>query len=250
MLSFVIPAHNEELLLGRTLAAIHAAARRVGTPYEIVVADDASTDRTAAVAAEHGARVVAVRNRQIAATRNAGARAASGDILIFVDADTIVNPAVVSSTLSALAAGAVAGGAAMRLDGKVPLYGRVLTSIVLTGMRAGRLAAGCYLFCSRAAFEAAGGFDERLFAAEEIALSRALQRHGRMVILRDAVETSGRKLRTYSGWEILRLLSVLALAGRRALGSRQHLDLWYGARRVDGGSHRAADETSTSRVSV
>jgi glycosyltransferase involved in cell wall biosynthesis len=250
VLSFVVPAHNEELLLGRTLAAIHAAARRVGKPYEIVVADDASTDRTAAVASEHGARLVAVRNRQIAATRNAGARAATGDVLIFVDADTIVNAAVVSSTLSALGAGAVAGGASMRLDGKIPWYGRVLTFIVLTGMRAGRLAAGCYFFCSRAAFEAAGGFDERLFVTEEIAFSRALQRHGRMVILRDAVETSGRKLRTYSGWEILRLLSILAMSGRRALRSRRHLDLWYGARRVDDGRQRAADETSTSRASV
>ena len=249
MISFVVPAHNEELLLGRTLAAIHAAARRVGRPYEVIVADDDSTDRTAGVAAEHGARVVAVRNRQIAATRNAGARAAIGDILIFVDADTIVNAAVVASTVSALAAGAIGGGASMRLDGKIPWYGRVLTFIVLAGMRAGRLAAGCYLFCSRAAFEAAGGFDERLFATEEIALSRALQRHGRMVILRDAVETSGRKLRTYSGWEILRLLATLATSGRRALRSRHHLDLWYGARRVDDRRQRT-EETSTSRASV
>ena len=245
MLTFVVPAHNEELLLGRTLAAIHAAARRVGRPYEVIVADDDSTDRTAAVAAEHGARVVAVRNRQIAATRNAGARAAFGDVLIFVDADTIVSAAVVSASLTALEAGAVGGGASMRLDGRIPWYGRLMTVIVLAGMRAGRLAAGCYLFCTRTAFEAAGGFDERLFATEEIALSRALQRHGRLVILRDAVETSGRKLRTYSGWEILRLLAALATSGRRALRSRRHLDLWYGARRVDA----AASETSTSRAS-
>ena len=245
MLTFVVPAHNEELLLGRTLAAIHAAARRVGRPYEVIVADDDSTDRTAAVAAEHGARVVAVRNRQIAATRNAGARAAIGDVLIFVDADTIVSAALVSASLAALEAGAVGGGASMRLDGRIPWYGRVMTLIVLAGMRAGRLAAGCYLFCTRAAFEAAGGFDERLFATEEIALSRALQRLGRLVILRDAVETSGRKLRTYSGWEILRLLATLATSGRSALRSRRHLDLWYGARRID----EAASETSTSRAS-
>jgi cellulose synthase/poly-beta-1,6-N-acetylglucosamine synthase-like glycosyltransferase len=249
VISFVVPAHNEELLLGRTLAAIHAAARRVGRPYEVIVADDDSTDRTAAVAVEHGARVVAVRHRQIAATRNAGARSAIGDVLVFVDADTIVNAAVVSASLSALEAGAVGGGASMRLDGRIPWYGRLLTFIVLTVMRAACLAAGCYLFCRRAAFDAAGGFDERLFATEEIALSRALQRHGRMVILREAVETSGRKLRTYSGWEILRLLATLATSGRRALRSRRHLDLWYGARRVDDDRQRAAAETSTSRVS-
>lgn len=233
MISFVVPAHNEELLLGRTLASIHAAGRSIGRPYEVVVVEDSSTDRTAAVATEHGARVVHVRHRQIAATRNAGARAAAGSVLIFVDADTIVSRAVVAASLAALDGGAVAGGSSMRLDGRVPFYGRLLTFVVLTTMRAGRLAAGCYLFCTRAAFEAAGGFDERLFATEEIALSRALQRHGRVVIVREAVETSGRKLRTYSGWEILRLLGALMASGGRALRSRRHLDLWYGARRLD-----------------
>jgi len=233
VISFVVPAHNEELLLGRTLAAIHAAARRSGRPYEIVVADDASTDRTAAVAAEHAARVVPIVRRQIAAARNAGARAATGDVLIFVDADTIVSPEVVAATLAALADGAVAGGASLRLDGRIPWYGRLMSAVVLTTMRVGRLAAGCYVFCTRPAFEAVGGFDERLFATEEIALSRALHRQGRMVILQEAVETSGRKLRTHSGWEILRLLFTMATPGRGAVRSRRHLDLWYGGRRID-----------------
>jgi cellulose synthase/poly-beta-1,6-N-acetylglucosamine synthase-like glycosyltransferase len=233
VISFVVPAHNEELLLGRTLAAIHAAARRSGHPYEIVVADDASSDRTAAVAAEHGACVVPIVRRQIAAARNAGARAATGDVLIFVDADTIVSPEVVAATLAALAQGAVAGGASLRLDGRIPWYGRVMSAVVLMTMRIGRLAAGCYVFCTRAAFDATGGFDERLFATEEITLSRALHRQGRMVILREAVETSGRKLRTHSGWEILRLVVTMATSGRGAVRSRRHLDLWYGGRRID-----------------
>ena len=233
MISFVVPAHNEEQLLGRTLTAIHAAARRSGRPYEIVVADDASADRTAAVAVEHGARVVPIVRRQIAAARNAGAGAAVGDILIFVDADTIVGPEVVAATLAALDAGAVAGGASLRLDGRIPWYGRLMAAIVLTTMRIGRLAAGCYVFCTRTAFDAVGGFDERLFATEEIALSRALHREGRMVILREAVETSGRKLRTHSGWEILRVMFAMATSGRGAVRSRRHLDLWYGGRRID-----------------
>ena len=237
-MSFVVPAHNEELLLGRTLASIHAAVRRAGRRYEIVVVDDASTDRTAAVAAEHRARVVPIARRQIAAARNAGARAAAGDILIFVDADTLVTAEVIDATLAALDGGAVAGGAAMRLDGRVPWYGRVMAFLVLAGMRAGRFAAGCYLFCTRAAFDAAGGFDERLYATEEIALSRALHRQGRMVILREAVETSGRKLRTYSGWEILRQVVAMVTPGLRALRSRRHLDMWDGCRRPDPGANR------------
>ncbi|HET7216422.1 MAG TPA: glycosyltransferase [Vicinamibacterales bacterium] len=233
MISFVVPAYNEERMLGRTLASIHAAARAIGLPYEIVVADDSSTDATGAIAEAHGARVIAVAHRQIAATRNAGARAAAGEILIFVDADTIVNADVVEATIAAIERGAAGGGAAFRLDGRIPWHGRLLAVVVAGAMRMGRLAAGCYLFCTRTAFEAVGGFDERLFATEEIALSRALARHGRMVILRVSVETSGRKLRTHSGWEILRVISALLSSGAGAVRSRRHLDIWYGARRVD-----------------
>jgi len=235
MISFIVPAYNEEPLIGRTLAALHAAARDTGEAYEIVVVDDGSTDATAEVAIDHGARVLRVQHRQIASTRNAGARAASGDILMFVDADTIVTGATLNAALAALRAGAVAGGASLRLDGRLPWHGRVLLVVVRAGMRLGRLAAGCYVFCTRAAFEAAGGFDERLFASEEIALSRALARQGRVVILRETVVSSGRKLRTHSGWEIFGLMSAVVRQGRRALRSRERLGLWYGDRRSDPG---------------
>src|ERR1044072_1677368 len=66
MLSFVVPAYNEELELPSTLAAIHAAARGSSDPYEIIVVNDASTDATEAVAVAGGARVVTINRRQIA----------------------------------------------------------------------------------------------------------------------------------------------------------------------------------------
>jgi glycosyltransferase involved in cell wall biosynthesis len=233
MLSFVIPAYNEEALLGRTLAALGAAAPAGGVPFEVVVADDASTDHTAAIAREHGARVVAVQHRQIAATRNAGARAASGDWLVFVDADTVVTPEAVRAAVSALRAGAAGGGCALRFDGRLPLYARLPVAAVNPLYRLLGLASGCFLFCTRAAFEAAGGFDERLYGAEEAALSRALRRHGRFVVLREGVTTSGRKLRTHGAGEIFGLLARLAVSGPRALRRRDGLDLWYGPRRPD-----------------
>ena len=94
----------------------------------------------------------------------------------------------------------------------------------------GALAAGCYVFSRRAAFEAVGGFDEKLFAGEELALSRALAKQGRVVILRESVLSSGRKLRTHSGWEIL-ADRCRHRPGQRSLHSRDDLDLWYGGRR-------------------
>jgi glycosyltransferase involved in cell wall biosynthesis len=233
MISFIIPAYNEERLLGPTLSALHAAARQLAQPYEVIVVDDGSTDGTAAIARTYGATVVSVHHRQIARTRNAGARAASGDTLIFVDADTLIDQATVTASLEALRRGAVGGGATLRLDGHLPWHGWLALWLVRAGMRVGRFAAGCYLFCTRAAFEAAGGFDEALFATEEIALSRALQRHGRVVILRESVVSSGRKLRTFSGWELLRLYGALLRSGPRVLRSRDQLELWYGRRRTD-----------------
>jgi hypothetical protein len=99
--------------------------------------------------------------------------------------------------------------------------------------RALGIACGCFLFCTRGAFDAAGGFDETLFASEEITMSRALKRQGRFVVLRESVTTSGRKLRMYSGKDVLRLFGSLLLAGPKALRSRDALEVWYGGRRED-----------------
>jgi GT2 family glycosyltransferase len=174
---------------------------------------------------------MAVEYRHIAATRNAGARAALGDSLVFVDADTLVDASVVRAALAALQGGAVGGGAAVRLQGDQAWHARVGVGWFVWLFRAARIAPGCFLFCTRAAFDAAGGFDETYYAGEDVALSRALAKQGRFVILRDAVYTSGRKLRTFSLWEHLRFLLRFARSGRRMLRSRQGLELWYGKRR-------------------
>src|SRR3954466_6504212 len=83
MISFIVPAHNEEACLGRTLEAIRESADGLALAHEIIVVNDASSDRTAEIASEHKARVVDVKHRQIAATRNSGARTAVGDRLFF-----------------------------------------------------------------------------------------------------------------------------------------------------------------------
>ena len=236
MISFVVPAHNEDQLLGRTLSALNGAARALGEPFEVVVADDASTDRTAEVARGYGARVVAVNRRQIAATRNAGARAATGEMLIFVDADTVVTEAAIRAAVAAMRRGAVGGGCATRFDGHIPLYARVLLATAIPLYRLMGFAAGCFLFCTREAFHAVGGFDETMFGAEEAAMSRSLARRGRFVVLRESVTTSGRKLRAYSARELLGVLGRLALRGPNSVRRREGLDMWYGDRRPDPGS--------------
>ena len=233
MVSFVVPAWNEEVLLGRTLKSIFAAGQALNVPFEVVVADDASTDRTAEIARENGARVVSINRRQIAASRNAGARAAQGDLLIFVDADTLVTPGVIRAAIDAVRSGAVGGGCAVNFDGWVPGYARRLLPIFIRIYRAAGLAAGCFLFCTRRAFDAVGGFDEKVYASEECWMSWALKRQGRFVLLRESVMTSGRKLRTYSGSEILKMLFWLTIRFRLSSREQRGMEIWYGPRRPD-----------------
>lgn len=78
-----------------------------------------------------------------------------------------------------------------------------------------------------------GGFDEAFFGAEDLVLSAALNRHGRFVILREVVKTSGRTLRTHSLGSMLWLLLRLTFGGTRVIKQRTGMELWYGERRDD-----------------
>lgn len=230
-ISFIVPAYNESMELPTTLRSIHRAARGTGSDYEIVVVDDASTDDTAELARKLDARVNPISRRQIAAARNAGARAARGETLVFVDADTHIAPEHVSGVFRALEQGCAGGGARVLIGGKVPFWARTLVrvfSFVYFGLSLG---AGAFLFTTRENFQAIGGFDEEYFAGEEVIFSLALKKLGRFTLLANPVVTSGRKLRIYSRGKILRRTFAIIFGGRRAVTSRHKLDLWYGGER-------------------
>jgi GT2 family glycosyltransferase len=96
-----------------------------------------------------------------------------------------------------------------------------------------RLAAGCFVFCTRSTFLTVGGFNEAYYCAEEVVLSRALGRLGRFVVLQESVTTSARKFRTYSTRELLTSMFRIAVRGPKAMQHREGLELWYGERRND-----------------
>jgi len=238
MISFIVPAHNEEALIGATVNAIVTAARAVNQPFEVIVSCDACTDRTAELATAAGARAVHVDKRQIAAVRNAGAREAKGDIFVFVDADTLLNQNVLRAALTALERGAVGGGALVLMDQKLTLSLRFFMLIWDTLSRVARYAAGCFVFVRRADFEAVGGFDERFYASEEIWLSRALKQRGRFVVLHERVVTSGRKLRMYGAGELFGLTIKLLWKGPKSWQKRDDLGLWYDGKRETSDTRR------------
>jgi len=230
-ISFIVPAYNEETELPGTLQNVHSAAGGVGCDYEIVLVDDGSTDATASIGEKLEARVISINCRQIAAARNAGARAATGDVFIFIDADTRITADHVSNVIGALDSGYVGGGSRLRVDDKIPRWGRILFATFTTVYFALQLGAGAFLFTTRANFFAVGGFDETYFAGEEILFTFALKKLGRFKILSEPATTSGRKLRLYSGGEISRHAFALLCGGRRAVMSRHKLAMWYGGER-------------------
>lgn len=239
-ISVVVPAFNEEQLLPGSLRSIRAAMEafdRRNWASELIVCDNNSTDSTAAVAREAGARVVFEPVNQISRARNAGAAAASGDWIIFVDADSHPSAGLFSDAADAISAGrCLAGGSTVTYPNT-----RSATALAV-GMwnvlsRIMRWAAGSFIFCEAAAFRAAGGFSEELYASEEVDLSRRLKRIARrdrrtiVILHRHPLLTSDRKLRLY-GWRQLSWFALKTiLSGGRTLRSRKDCFAWYDGQR-------------------
>ena len=231
VISFIVPAYNEELELPATLRSIQDAARLAGEGFELIVVDDASTDATARIAHAAGATVVPIIRRQIAASRNAGARASRGEILFFVDADTRINAIHVREGIAALKSGFSGGSARIVAEGNIPWWGRFSLKVFCALYFAAKLGAGAFIFTTRQNFEKVGGFDEQYFAGEEVFLSLALKKLGKFKILPEPMITSGRKLRMHSGWHLWWRSTRMLLGGLKSYRSRDQLDLWYDGKR-------------------
>jgi glycosyltransferase involved in cell wall biosynthesis len=232
--SFIIPAYNEEAYLPKTLASLKDAMLTLDEfRGEIVVANNNSTDRTAAIAEASGARVIFEKHRQISRARNAGAQEALGRYLIFIDSDTTISPVLLKKTLTALGSGAVCGGGTIvEFDGHVPFLAKFALIVWLILSRTFKWACGAYVFCTREAFVETGGFDERYYASEEIHFSRALRRWGQkkgksFVILEEPIISSSRKLVWYSTWEILTMTLGLLLYFKPLRNRNACYKMWY-----------------------
>jgi glycosyltransferase involved in cell wall biosynthesis len=239
-ISVLVPAYNEAVGLGASLTSIRAAVRAFearGWTSELVVCDNNSSDGTAAVARAHGARVVFEPVNQISRARNAAAAAATGEWLVFVDADSHPSPALMSDVAEAIATGrCLAGGSTVVMDGGGRL-GRVMVGAWNLLSRATRWAAGSFIFVESAAFRAVGGFSDELFASEEIDLFRRLKRAARrarrriVILHRHPLATSGRKFELYSPGEIVGFVLRTMFTGGRTLRRADGCSVWYDGRR-------------------
>jgi rSAM/selenodomain-associated transferase 2 len=208
-ISVVIPALNEEAFLAQTLRALAPEG-----PHEVLVVDGGSTDATCRIAAQ-GARLVrGPRGR--AAQMNLGAAQATGDALLFLHADCMVEPGALRAAAQALARCGVAAGC-FRMTVTAPgfLY-RMIDACATARVRLTGLIYGDQgLFVSRDLFEQLGGFPP-LRLMEDVFLSLRLRRRGRVVVVPRRIFVSPRRWQrhgvvrqTLRNWT----LTALAAAG-------------------------------------
>lgn len=235
--SVVIPAHNEENYIGKCLKAIRAAEEQAAPDtVQIIVAANRCTDRTAEIAAGFGAEVIDNQDKCIASIRNAGARAATGDILVTVDADTFIAPGTFCEIRSLLDSGKYIGGGAM------PVFDRASPGIALTSLyilflmlpeifRSKALLSGAVFWCKKADFDAVGGFDESLVSLEDLDFAKRLKKHGEAsgrkygTLKKSKIYTSARKFDQFGDWYLLknRKLTKAIFTGK----DREAADRYY-----------------------
>jgi glycosyltransferase involved in cell wall biosynthesis len=196
--SIVIPARDEERYLPICLDSIERAASACHARVEVIVVVNRCTDRTEQIARERGAVVVRNDARCLAAIRNAGARAASNDILVTIDADSAMSPGLLADIDRCLASGRYVGGGTRFVFDRFSLGLWLLLLLVTPLIVLLNIASGC-LWCRRRDFVRLGGFDERRIAWEDVDFARRLKRLGRSqgrrfkVLLRSPIRTSARK---------------------------------------------------------
>lgn len=209
-LSVIVPAYNEAAALPDTLARIRLSLKAASAESELIVVDNASEDATAKLAHEAGARVIHEPTRNIAAVRNAGAREAGGDVLVFVDADTLVPERLFGEILRALEDERCYGGAvAVEYD----CLERRWMSWYLAGWKFWatifHFAQGAAQYARRQAFVAVHGYDEGIFMGEDVELYRRIRRYAKRqggyvsVLNEPKVLTSGRRFNRMTPWKIL-----------------------------------------------
>ena len=219
-LSVIVPTFNEEAVIAETLRrAVETLA-----PYEVIVADACSTDRTAERARPY-ANVLALPMTRGAAL-NRAATSATGDVLLFLHADTMLPIGAAAAIAGALQEADVIGGAfRLRLDHPGRLAALVAFNVNLRSSLFNTFFGDQALFVRREVFARAGGFKD-WSVMEDLEILARLRRHGRLVLLHEEVVTSARR-HEKNGWlTTIGTIWIMTLLNR--LGVPGHAMIrWY-----------------------
>jgi uncharacterized protein len=219
-LSVIIPAHNEEATIGQTLAYTCERLR----PHELIVANVSSTDRTGEIA-RRWAKVLTLETTRGTALNQAAALA-TGNVLLFLHADTLPPAGACGLIEAALENACVVGGAfRLRLDDPGRLARLVSRGVNLRSALLGTFFGDQGLFVRREVFTEVGGYRD-WSVMEDLEILSRLRRHGRLALLRAEVVTSARRHRR-SGWlKTLTTVWAICLLFRLGVPSQAMLRLY------------------------
>lgn len=234
-ISVVIPAYNEENFIGNTLENVKATVAEyvdsTGNEVEILVVDNNSSDRTGEIAEAQGARVIFEPKNQIAAARNAGGKAAQGEIVAFLDADDHMSSNLLCLVDKVMASDRYIGGGVRQKREResliIKIWHAYMSSILwFCGISAG------LMYTHRDTFNKLGGFDEKLYAGEDAQFLLDLKRLGKKqgksfcVIKEGYVIKSTRKFDHYGGIRVLGEWLSFILKPKKAR-AKDACTFWY-----------------------
>src|SRR5436190_4067901 len=196
-ISVIIPAHNEEAYLGHTLEALRCQSHPA---YEIIVVTNGCTDRTAEIASGRCDQLITLSQRGLGAARNRGARRARGELLVFLDADTLLEPDALEIIARTFNHGAAAGTLKGRPDSdRLPYRLIYFLKNFIHGALLHHGSSGVIL-CWKKQFARLGGFDERLEVRENSDLINRLERFGAYQYIGGTAATTSMRRYERRGW--------------------------------------------------
>jgi len=239
-ISLIIPAYNEEKYIGRTLESVVKAKESYAKPdlIEVIVVINCCTDKTEEIAKSFGAEVIFEKERRIAAVINRGAEVARGEILCFLDADSLITPSIFNSIDETMLDGKYVGGGTNIKFAKSSLGLFCILCITVFPFRWLLGVAGGLIFTSKKTFEELGGFDESLYCAEDSKFVLELKRYGRQegkrfkIITSDYVITSTRIFDKFGDWYYFKHLPNFLLNLRKMVRDKEFCNtFWYNVKR-------------------
>jgi len=220
--SIIIPARDEEKYIGGCFDAIERAVSLFPCKREVIVVINRCTDGTEQVARARGAVIAHDDSKCLAQIRNAGARQATGDVLVTVDADSRMSPQTLKEIAHALGSGRYIGGGVPIRPERWSLGILVSVVFLFAALVPSWMSAGLF-WCYRKDFEIIGGFDESKVIAEDIDFATRLRAHGRLsdkrfgTLRRAPLVTSCRKFDRYGDWFTVRMMCTQPLQIIRGL---------------------------------
>jgi len=207
-LSVVTPAHNEEAHIAACVSSVSASARLAALDHEHIVVLNRCDDRTEDIASSLGCRIVREDARNLSRIRNAGVAASTGEVIVTIDADSIMSPNMLGEVVRMIGSGKYIGGGVRIYPERWSLGIVCSLVVVLPFVLWHRVTAGMF-WCLKRDFDSIGGFDETLGCVEDIDFGRRLKTHGRKrglrygTIRKAQIKTSCRKFDKFGDWHFV-----------------------------------------------